>query len=155
MDSLAANDRDREIGRSELKILDDGSILASGKVPEQETYTLVADLDRPGITGIRLEAMPDPSLPAHGPGRASNGNFVLSEFTIATSPKAGSDKPTKITLQHASADFSQSGYDVARAIDGKPATGWAILPETGKPHVAIFETKSAIRAKRVEADDLA
>jgi mono/diheme cytochrome c family protein len=131
-----------------LKILDDAAILASGKVPEQETYTLVADLDRPGVAGIRLEAMPDPSLPAQGPGRASNGNFVLSEFAVTTSPKAASDKPTKIGLQHASADFSQSGYDIARAIDGKPGTGWAILPETGKPHVAIFETKSPIRAEK-------
>ena len=35
-----------------------------------------------GITAIRLEVLPDPSLPAKGPGRAPNGNFVLNEFKV-------------------------------------------------------------------------
>ena len=34
------------------------------------------------ITGIRLEVFADPSLPAKGPGRSPNGNFVLSEFKV-------------------------------------------------------------------------
>jgi hypothetical protein len=131
-----------------LKILDDASILASGTLPDRETYTFVADLDGHGVTGIRLEAMPDPGLPAHGPGRASNGNFVLSEVILAAAQESAPDKSIKISLQHASADFSQSGYDVANAIGRKPSSGWAILPEVGKPHTAIFETKSPIGTEK-------
>ena len=47
----------------------DGSILASGTNPDRDVYTVVA---RPGlnrIIAIRLEALPDPSLPGGGPGR--------------------------------------------------------------------------------------
>jgi hypothetical protein len=61
----------------------DFSLLASGTNPSTDTLTLTAATSLTGITGIRLEMLPDLSLPSNGPGRAgSNGNFVLSEFTV-------------------------------------------------------------------------
>ena len=61
---------------SPLKILDDGSVLAvGGTAADKDTYTITADTDRRGITGIRLEALDDPTFPAKGPGRASNGVY--------------------------------------------------------------------------------
>jgi len=33
-----------------------------------------------------LEALPDASLPGSGPGRASNGNFLLTEFEVMAAP---------------------------------------------------------------------
>jgi hypothetical protein len=61
----------------------DMSILASGTTPATDTYTVTASTALTGITGIRLEAMADPSLPHNGPGRnPSNGNFVLTEFIV-------------------------------------------------------------------------
>ncbi len=42
--------------------------------------------DLGGITAFRLEALPDDSLPAHGPGRADNGNAVLTHFRAALVP---------------------------------------------------------------------
>ena len=47
-------------------------------------------------------------------------------------------------LARASADFSQSGYDVARAIDGNPGTGWAIMPQFGRDHAALFQTAADV-----------
>ncbi len=130
-----------------LKILDDDSLLAGGKAPNDETYTIVADAAQPGITAIRLEALADPSLPKKGPGRSKNGNFVLSEFTVSVAPMSAPGKSASVKLQHASADFSQIRYDVAGAIDGKPAAaGWAVLPKVGEPHFAIFETASPLTA---------
>ena len=66
---------------AKLTINKDGSVLASGKPDAVDIYTVVgtAKLDEP-ITAIRLEVLADPSLPAKGPGRADNGNFVLNEF---------------------------------------------------------------------------
>jgi hypothetical protein len=46
----------------------DGSILASGKNPLPETYTITCKTKLTGITGVRLELLTDPSLPAYGPG---------------------------------------------------------------------------------------
>ena len=53
-------------------------------------------------------------------------------------------------LVDAQSDFSQKGYDVRTAIDGRnPANGngWAISPETGKPHQAIFALKDVVKTK--------
>jgi hypothetical protein len=125
-----------------LTLQPDGSILAGGTIPAKETYTLTAPTDLKGITAIRLEVLPDPALAAHGPGASDNGNFVLSEFKVAATAAGQAAKP--VALRKASADFSQDGFPIAHAIDGKGDTGWAILPQVGKAHTAIFETATPI-----------
>ena len=58
----------------------DGSWLASGTRPDRDTYIVTAPR-RPGrLSAMRLQVLPDASLPQHGPGRWDNGNFHLSEF---------------------------------------------------------------------------
>jgi hypothetical protein len=49
-----------------------------------------------------------------------------------------------VVLVNPTADFNQQSWDVAKAIDGIPETGWAILPEFGKRHWAVFETQELI-----------
>ncbi len=67
-----------------LSVLGDQSILASGTLPFTDTYTVTATTALTGITGFRLEALTDPSLPLGGPGRhTANGNFVLNEFGVS------------------------------------------------------------------------
>jgi hypothetical protein len=122
----------------------DGSILASGENPTPSVYTITANTKLTGITGIRLEVLPDDSLPAKGPGRAPNGNFVLNEFKVTAIKEGDKAAPTAVALKNAIADFSQDDWAVAGAIDGKPDTGWGIAPQFGKAHVAIFEVATPI-----------
>ncbi|MEN9677025.1 MAG: hypothetical protein RIS76_2921 [Verrucomicrobiota bacterium] len=61
----------------------DLSVLASGTNPATDTLTVSAPTSLTGITGIRLEMLPDATLPRGGPGRAFNGNFVVSEITVS------------------------------------------------------------------------
>jgi hypothetical protein len=122
---------------TELKVLPDRSILGS-KFAGKDTFTVTASAALKGITGIRLEALPDPSLPASGPGGAPNGNFVLTGFTVAV--KGG----PAVTLVRAAADHAQDSFPAANALLGKARSGWAILPETGKAHEAIFEPAEPI-----------
>jgi hypothetical protein len=119
-------------------------ILAGGPNPDKEKASITIDTDLAGITGIRLEVLSDPSLPAKGPGRADNGNFVLNEFQLTAAAKSQPDKPQPVKLQGAKADFSQEGYNVAAAIDGNGGTGWAVAPSFGQDHVAVFETAQDI-----------
>ncbi len=116
----------------------DGSILASGSAPAKDTYTITAKTALKAITAFRLEALADASLPAHGPGAAANGNFVLDEFKVTQTIAGASPQP--VALKTATADFSQAGFAVQNAIDGNPGTGWAIAPEFGKDHTAVFTT---------------
>jgi mono/diheme cytochrome c family protein len=117
----------------------DGSYLATGKNPASATYTVTVKSPLAGITGFRLEALPDKSLPAEGPGRVAHGNFVLSEFKVTATNEAG--ETVNVALQNPSADFAQGGWAVEGAIDGNKETGWAISPQYARRHVAVFETK--------------
>ncbi|OWK35858.1 PSD1 and planctomycete cytochrome C domain-containing protein [Fimbriiglobus ruber] len=144
---------------AKLAVQADGSVLASGKNPATDTYTLTAKSPGKKITAIRVEALPHDSLPAKGPGRAGNGNFVLSELVV-TVTKPG-EKPEKVTLKNATATFEQTvaiegnpykKWAAAAAIDwdakGKK-WGWAVLPEVGKPQHAVFETSVDVPADAI------
>jgi hypothetical protein len=131
-------------GGAVLKQQPDLSILASGKNPSPETYVVKVNTKLKGITGVRLEVLPDPSFPAQGPGRAPNGNFVLNEFSVEAVALGSKDKPVALPLHNAQADFSQEGWAVAGAIDGKKETGWAVMPAFGKQHEAYFELKTPL-----------
>jgi mono/diheme cytochrome c family protein len=128
-----------------LKILDDASILAETKAVEEDHYTIVLPVSEQDLTGLRLEVLADPSLPASGPGRAANGNFVLSQVRVAAVSVADPEaRAALVALENASADHEQEKFPVAAAIDGKPETGWAVSPAFGKNHVAMFEFKEPI-----------
>ena len=75
----------------------DGSVLVSGANPRSQVYEIDAKANVAGITGIRLEAIPDPSLPREGPGRDVYGNFFLSDFeaVVASSAKPGKFEPVR------------------------------------------------------------
>jgi len=79
-------------GGTNLTARPDSSIVAAGGGPSA-TYTIKARTDLKGITAFRLEALPDDTLPAKGPGRAENGNAVVSEFTVKAEPVE--PKPTR------------------------------------------------------------
>jgi hypothetical protein len=122
---------------------DDLSVFVSGPNGKGQ-YTFAARTDLEGITGIKLEALTDDRLPNKGPGRAQNGNFVLSEFKVQWAPEGEPDKKTAVALQNAQADYSQDNYNVSTAIDGQVAptnNGWATSPRVGENRTAVFETK--------------
>ncbi len=116
----------------------DDSILVEGELPETAVYTIEANTTHTGITGVRLEMLPDASLPRKGPGRGNSGNFVLNELSLFAADDA-EFAPVKLTNAHA--DFSQDRYAAAYAVDGAVnKSGWAVAPKTGVEHVATFET---------------
>ena len=139
----------RSTGGATLTKQPDGSVLVGGKNPPIEDLIFVLHTDLRNITGIRLEALTDPSLVKNGPGRAANGNFALTDFRIVASPNRKPDpekkdsarwpKSESIKLINPRADFEQKGLPIAAAIDNDPVTsGWAIDPQFGKDHVCAF-----------------
>ena len=109
----------------------DGSVLVSGPVADKDTYTVTAKLPRGAITALRLEVLPDPSLPANGPGRSPTGNFILTRLGL----RAGSEP---IALVRVAADFAEDGRSVAQAIDESEDSGWGIDGQQGRAHTALF-----------------
>ena len=122
----------------------DGSYLVGGNKANNDTYTFVVETNLKGITAIRLEALSDPSLVKGGPGRADNGNFALSELTVAVAPKSDRAAEKPIKLKNARATFEQKGLPVAAVIDDNPTSAWAVDPEFGKNHAAAFDTSEPV-----------
>lgn len=125
----------------------DFSIVASGP-KGRGTYTIVANTDLKGITAVRLEALPDPNSPQGGPGRAGDGNFVLTEIEVRAAPKSAPGQAGKVGLVKPLADFSQENYDVSLAVNGDTGNagqGWACSPALGGvPHWATFQTAQPV-----------
>ena len=117
-----------------LTLQKDHSFLAS-KPADQDTFTFRGTSPLKRITGLRLETLTDPSLPKSGPGTADNGNFVLSQVTLAISDQSGD---RQIALISAASDHAQNDFPIAATIDRKGSTGWAIQPQEGKAHIALF-----------------
>ena len=116
----------------------DGSVLASGPLPDRDTYTIRGSVDVDGITAVRIEVLTDETLPHKGPGRRENGNLHLSEVQLlATHCDATPARPA--AFRTATADYNQTDWTIAHAIDGKEETAWGIHPEVGRPHEAVLE----------------
>ena len=116
----------------------DGSLLASGLVPERDTYVLTATPSLAKISALRLDVLAHESLPMNGPGRCHNGNLHLSEIEVMVFDPAN-PTATKVPWKQASADFNQVSWGIERAIDGDPSTAWGIHPSVGQSHYAVFE----------------
>jgi WD40 repeat protein/mono/diheme cytochrome c family protein len=131
--------------RVKLEKQPDLSIFASGN-NDRGVYTVVAETNLTGITGFRLEVLPDAKLPNGGPGRADDGNFVLNEFVVEAAPKSNADLKAKVELRRPLADFTQERFDVRQLIDGVGAqtNGWAVAGSIGVLHWATFEAKQPI-----------
>lgn len=125
--------------------VDDGSVLIKGEIPNSSTYTFKAKLPAGKVGAVRLEMLSDPSLPAKGPARGNGDrpNVIVNEIQATVGGK-------EIEWSGATADYSQKGWEVAQAIDGDLKNkGWAIGPEFGKDHWAVFE----LPAREAKADE--
>jgi tetratricopeptide (TPR) repeat protein len=141
-------------GGATLSLLVDGSILASGKNPARDEYMVVARSGLKHITALRLETLPDPSLPRNGPGRGPyDGNFHLNKLRVFS---GGQPCPlTKIIVDHPNMIGRMIGHTPTpyqQIIDGKVDNmpGWGNWPRFGQPNTAIIATRVA----RAPKDDL-
>jgi hypothetical protein len=129
-----------------LTVQPDGSVLATGKNAKFDTYTITAPTRLARIGAVRLEALADPSLVKGGPGRAANGNFALTDFGLKIGPLGTPPEDAKVAVKFggARATFEQKGLPVKAAIDNDPKSAWAIDPQFGKDHAAVFELAEAV-----------
>jgi hypothetical protein len=116
----------------------DGSLFVTGPSQPGDTYTLRAETKLKGITALQLEAIPDARLPANGPGRATDGNFCLTQFGATVAPKGKPGDAAPIPFASAKASFEEKDHGAALAVDDKPETGWSVAPQAGLPVEATF-----------------
>lgn len=126
-----------------LEIEEDHSIYASGDFTKRDIYEITLDLAPfagKAVTALRLEALPDPRLPANGPGAAyyegRKGDFFLSEVSAA----AGGEKRA---FSGASVSFGKISIGSGEAkgenlYDGDGSTGWSTATREGEAHALVL-----------------
>jgi len=115
----------------------DGSIFVTGEASGKDVYEITLKPTPGRLTALRLEALADEALPARGPGRAGNGNFVVSELEVRLNGE-------KLAIQGVSATHSQENWAAAGLADGKAETGWAVLPHVGRDHEVVLPLKQPV-----------
>jgi hypothetical protein len=121
----------------------DGSLVASGALPDAETFTVIASVPIETVAAVRLEAFVDP--PGEPVGRSEGGNFFLNRFSARIRDTAGNETP--LPFVRAEADLVEPSWRVSDALDDDPTTGWAVGSETDRSHVAVFAAPEPVAAR--------
>jgi len=124
-----------------VAILDDGTVLARGTTPDTEVYRVRVRLPAGELRILQLECLPHPSLPAQGPGRAHNGNFVLTGVRMQVGGKP-------VAFRDATADFVQGGFNPRAVLQPDNTTsGLAVAGHIGKPNTLTLTLQQPLRLK--------
>lgn len=98
---------------------DDGSLIALGSSSAYEGFDLTLGPLPALMRALRLEARTDASLPASGPGRASDGAFSLSELDVFMETLAERRAVRFVVVS------TEAGGDGWATVDGRGSTGWS------------------------------
>ena len=117
---------------STMTIKEDGSVLVSGVNPDKEDHVLTFRTEGTNLRTLLFEALPDPSLPNGGVGRAGNSNAVMTGFRAEAVSVDDPALSRELNLVWAWADHEQPGsgfdYEIVNLL--KPfrndTTGWAV-----------------------------
>ena len=124
-----------------LRVLEDKSVLAEGDNPESDVFEVKLRFDPGTVAALRLETLPDDSLPKKSAARAEDGRFRLSELEAEfnANTRDTNSKPKKLKFATTVADAAEAGFELEKAIDGKADTGWGVAADAvGEPHLALF-----------------
>ena len=138
-------------GKAKMEVKDDKSVLVSGAKPEKDTYTITFTNLSAALEGLRLEVLPDAALPSQGPGRAGNGNFVLTRIHCSLVRTNGETQTIVFTNARASIEQERSEepkrWSAASVLNEKGSddlSGWAIFPGVSTAQQLVVHCASTV-----------
>jgi hypothetical protein len=122
-------------GGATLSKLPDESILASGKNPLGDAYTIVAPAQVTQVRAIRLEAVTHESLPNQGPGRSeqTSGSVAMVNFTITAHIPGTQPRPIELSRVAADHHFLEL-----------TTNHWNLEGGQGRSHTAVYLVKQPV-----------
>ncbi len=111
----------------------DGTLSVDAENPDKDIWVLSFEIpEGKPVTAIRID-----TFPKKNGGKWKDKNVALRELTAEWVVEG--KKPIALPFSNPRADFSQRGWEVAKAIDGKTNAGWAFSPKASQPHAAVFD----------------
>ena len=126
-----------------LKQAKNGSLSVDKENPDRDTWVLSLEVpEGKPLTAIRID-----SFPKKKGGKWKDKNVALRELTAEWIEEG--KNPVSLSFTNPRADFSQRGWEVAKAIDRKTNAGWAFSPKAAQPHAAVFDLAKPISGGRL------
>jgi hypothetical protein len=137
---LALDPESMKAARATLTAEADDTIVASGTLWADDSYTLTFRTHHRGIKALRLEALATPAAPGGGPGTGKDGSFRLSTMTVTATPLVAAPDRTPVTpkLKAVMVTSEAPGRELDKAVDLSQLTGWSVDDVSGKDHAAVF-----------------
>jgi tetratricopeptide (TPR) repeat protein len=138
----------KSVGGATLTLLEDGSILSSGKRPDGDDYIIKAP---PGVNNIRaiaLDVLPHGTINGGSVGRGQTGEFLLGRIEVSRLDRSGGRHAVALTKTVADSEaVGEFRRIAARAvIDGKNGDeGWTAIP-LFEPHRLVVKPGQPIIA---------
>lgn len=112
-----------------LEEIYDGSVWASGTLPDEETYTLTGTAPLKGVSAVRVDVISDARLPQRGNGRGANGTVTISHVELAVASAAQDTEWMSVSLGEAQATFEHDQHHRAgNLVDEDTSTRWTTWP---------------------------
>lgn len=115
-------------GGSHLTVGEDQVVLASGENPAVDVHRVTLQTDAQDLRLLQLDVLGHPSMTNGAPGRAGNGNAVLTGLDVRV--RSVQDPAQERTLRWSWmwVDFAQANedYSLERAFEHGPNKGWAL-----------------------------
>ncbi len=124
-----------------LTLQDDGSALASGANPPKDSFELVLRTEATNLRIVQLDVLGHESLPEGRPGRAPNGNAVLSGLEVEVVSLRDPEQRRTLDFDWLWASHEQPNgpFNLEGVLDDDPKSGWAIEGHgPGGDRVALF-----------------
>ncbi|MBC8065052.1 MAG: DUF1549 domain-containing protein [Chlorobia bacterium] len=128
---IAQNPSLESFSGAKFQRLEDGSFLVSGPLIDEDRYRINMTGQSGRVTGVRIELIPDPSLPKKGSGRAHDGLAIITRVALALDGK-------KVRIGAAAADYSGEDFPASNLTSDEDNDGWSAEGEVDKPHELVL-----------------
>lgn len=121
----------------------DGSYLSSSVASPPNAYTFVARVPLEKVGALRLDVLPDDSLPSRGPGWHEDGGFTLKQVEVTATPidpaagKAKLPAGGKLKLSAARATFEEPKFPAASVVSS--GAGWRTSSRPGQRQSLVLD----------------
>ena len=138
-----------------LEVLPDQSVFASGDFTKRDVYQLEFEFSGlHQVAAIRLEVLPDPRLPAGGPGNAyyegRKGDFFLSEFSAVAENQ--SLKFSRAETSFGKISIGNGSADGKNVYDGEGSTGWSTAGQEGRRNQLVLVLDKPVKTKSLSIE---
>jgi hypothetical protein len=133
-------------GGATLTVTETNAVLASGENPDIDTHRLELLTEGLGLRMIQLDVLGHESFTNGAPGRAGNGNAVLTAIRGRVTSVLNPELSHELQWSWVWTDFAQDNedYSLLRALEHGPNKGWAIGGHNDPAeHVALLLTDDA------------